>query len=79
MRNAPIAAASKRNRARISTMPSRENGDRKSFSLDGLAGVGSRHWERGRPARNAARKRGDTLILAFSRKGRRDPLTAIRT
>ena len=36
-------------------------------------------WERGRPARNAARKRGDTLTLALSHKGRGDPLAAIRT
>ena len=40
------------------------------FATPGSAGV---------PARNAARKRGDTLILAFSHKGRRDPLTAIYT
>ena len=39
----------------------------------------SRPWERGRPARNAALARGDTLILAFSHEGRRDPLTAICT
>ena len=31
-------------------------------------GAGFR-WERGRPARNAALGRGDTLILAFSHKG----------
>ena len=36
-------------------------------------------WERGRPARNAALARGDTLILAFSHKGRRDPPAAVRT
>ena len=30
-------------------------------------------------ARNAALARGDTLILAFSHKGRRDPLAAIHT
>ena len=41
--------------------------------------IGLRPWERGRPARNAALARGDTLILAFSHKGRRDPLTAIYT
>ena len=29
-------------------------------------------------ARNAALVRGDTLILAFSHEGRRDPLAAIR-
>ena len=50
-----------------------------AFSHEGLIGVGLRPWERGRPARNAARKRGDTLILAFSHEGRRDPLTAIHT
>ena len=44
-----------------------------------FSGAGSRIWERGRPARNAALARGDTLILAFSRKGRRDPLASIRT
>ena len=44
-----------------------------------LTGVGLRPWERGRPARNAALARGDTLILTFSHKGRRDPLTAIYT
>ena len=32
---------------------------------------------RGRLARNAALALGDTLILAFSHKVRRDPLTAI--
>ena len=32
-------------------------------------------WERGRPARNALAR--VTLILAFSRKGRRDPLAAL--
>jgi len=32
--------------------------------------------ERGRPARNAALARGDTLILAFSHEGRRDPMVA---
>ena len=36
-------------------------------------------WERGRPARNAALARVDTLILAFSHKGRRDPLAVICT
>ena len=41
--------------------------------------VVSRRWERGRLARNAALARADTLILAFSHKGRRDPLVAIRT
>ena len=35
--------------------------------------------ERGRLAGGAALARGDTLILAFSHKGRRDPLTAICT
>ena len=50
-----------------------------AFSHKGLIGVGLRLWERGRPARNAALARGDTLILAFSHKGRRDPLTAICT
>ena len=30
-------------------------------------------WERGRPARNAALARGDTLTLALSHKGRGDP------
>ena len=41
---------------------------------------GGSPWdERGRPARNAALARGDTLILTFSHKGRRDPLTAICT
>ena len=44
-----------------------------------LTGVGLRPWERVRPARNAALARGDTLILTFSHKGRRDPLTAIYT
>ena len=34
---------------------------------------------RGRLARNAALARGDTIILAFCHKGRRDPLTAICT
>ena len=34
-------------------------------------------WERGRPARNAALGRGDTLILAFSHEGRRDPLSTL--
>ena len=48
-------------------------------SHKGLIGVGLRPWERGRPARNAALARGDTLILAFSHKGRRDPLTAVCT
>ena len=41
--------------------------------------VVSRRWERGRPARNAALARGDTLILTFSHKGRRDPLVGICT
>ena len=36
-----------------------------------------RHGSAGVPARNAALARGDTLILAFSRKGRRDPLAAL--
>ena len=45
----------------------------------GLAGAGLCAWERGRPARNAALARGDTLILTFSHKGRRDPLASIRT
>ena len=36
-------------------------------------------WERGRRAGGAALARGDTLILAFSRKGRRDPLVGICT
>ena len=36
-------------------------------------------WERGRLAGGAALARGDTLILAFSHKGRRDPLAAIHT
>ena len=48
-----------------------------ALSHKGLTGVGLCAWERGRPARNAALARGDTLILAFSHKGRRDPLTAI--
>ena len=34
-------------------------------------------WERGRPARRAALGARRALILAFSHKGRRDPLTAI--
>ena len=35
-------------------------------------------WERGRPTRNAALARGgDTLILAFSHEGRRDPLATL--
>ena len=34
-------------------------------------------WERGRLAHNAALARGDTLILAFSHEGRRDPLASI--
>ena len=42
----------------------------------GMTG-GRAGWERGRPARNAALARGDTLILAFSHKGRRDPLVGI--
>ena len=50
-----------------------------ALSHKGLIGVGLCTWERGRPARNAALARGDTLILAFSHKGRRDPLTAIHT
>ena len=45
----------------------------------GLTGVGLRLWERGRPACNAALARGGTLILAFSHKGRRDPLVAVCT
>ena len=42
-------------------------------------------WERGRLVRKAESAAGrgldarDTLILAFSHKGRRDPLVAIRT
>ena len=44
-----------------------------------LDGVGLCPWERGRPARNAALTRGDTLILAFSHKGRRDLSLAIHT
>ena len=48
-----------------------------ALSHKGLTGVGLCTWERGRPARNAALARGDTLILAFSRKGRRDPLVGI--
>ena len=43
-----------------------------------LAWAGLRPWERGRDARIAALARV-TLILAFSHKGRRDPLTAICT
>ena len=50
-----------------------------AFSHKGLTGVGLAVWERGRLARNAALARGDTLILAFSHKGRRDPLAAIHT
>ena len=40
-----------------------------ALSHEGLAGAVLRLWERGRPARNAALARGDTLILAFSHKG----------
>ena len=50
-----------------------------ALSHEGLIGVGLRLWERGRLARNAALARGDTLILAFSHKGRRDLSLAIRT
>ena len=49
-----------------------------STGMTGLRGSAFAPWERGRPARNAARKRGGALILAFSHKGRRDPLAAIR-
>ena len=44
----------------------------------GLQGQGWLPRERGRPAGGAALARGDTLILAFSHKGRRDPLAGIR-
>ena len=46
------------------------------FTAAALTGVGLTSWERGRPARNAARKRGVTLTLALSHKGRGDPLAA---
>ena len=44
-----------------------------------LAGQVRAAGSAGVPARNTARKRGDTLILAFSHKGRRDPLVGICT
>ena len=40
-------------------------------------GMAGKKKERGRLARNAALGRGDTLILAFSREGRRDPLAGV--
>ena len=46
-----------------------------AFPRQGLIGEAS--WERGRPARNAELARGDTLILTFSHKGRRDLSLAI--
>ena len=41
-----------------------------------VGGVWRAFWERGRLAGGAALARGDTLILAFSHEGRRDPLAA---
>ena len=61
------------------TAPSGAGARALALSHKGLTGVGLRPSERGRPARNAALTRADTLILAFSHKGRRDPLTAICT
>jgi len=52
---------------------------RRALAHEGLTGVGLRPWERGRPARNAALARDDTLTLALSRKGRGDPLVGICT
>ena len=51
--------------------------DERVVRNEGLGGGAWRaFWERGRLARRAALARGDTLILAFSHEGRRDPLAA---
>ena len=54
--------------------------DERVVRNDGLGGGAWRaFWERGRPDRRAALARGDALILAFSREGRRDPPVGICT